>query len=166
MLIKDLLQQLVDDSKVNVEKCGNTNLYWSFKYDKFKSTNQQFENLNEKRKLKETKVIELNERILHLQSLRFSTPKYDRSVKLTTYNRLLEEKKSLQDKLTQLNGFEISVDLNKKIASLRESIEYYNDNLNALIYYFTKVSNSGIKEEQLKTMFDIPQDLDTLPIYE
>lgn len=34
MLVKDLLTNLQNDYKINVEKCGISNYYWKFKYEK------------------------------------------------------------------------------------------------------------------------------------
>ncbi|GME85319.1 unnamed protein product [Ambrosiozyma monospora] len=70
MQIKDILQSLLDDGLVNVEKCGTQNIYWVFKYDTQLKLDKEFSKYSTQSKETEAKIYELKAKLEQLKSER------------------------------------------------------------------------------------------------
>lgn len=148
MQMKDILQELVNDDLLNCEKCGITNLYWSFKFDVDRKLGLKRDKLIVDHEKTSKSVSEMKANIAHERSLRI-----DNSALLAAYTANTLKLKSL-----------IEVDDNSKLASLLKLLingaEIYSDAIEALLSYFVK---TGVNISDLRKEFEIPEEFDDMP---
>lgn len=168
MLIKDIVQQLLDESFINCEKCGTTNLYWSFKFDKFKALQTQKRQIQLKIEEMSKKELALVEK-LQLAKLQ-RTPKFNstsRKVLIEKYLLLSERKKDLEKALQKYNEMDPkSFDqLSERKSLYLQAIETITDSIEQMIYYFSKESEFPVDPSALRIELGIPpefEDVNTL----
>lgn len=166
MLIKDIVQQLIDDNLINCEKCGTTNLYWCFKFDKIKNLQVQYNNYQKRLKEKQLERDQLIEKIQLGKLQRVPKGEFgDRSKLIKQFTCLNNRKQQLDEELQKYgdNDPQLIEALNEKNARLILAIETYTDDIESLIYYFTKVSLAAIEELDLRNELGIPTEFAELP---
>lgn len=166
MLIKDIVQQLIDDNLINCEKCGTTNLYWCFKFDKIKNLQVQYNSYQSKLKEKQLERDQLIEKIQLGKLQRVAKGEFgDRSKLIKQFTCLNKRKLQLDEELQKYGDSDPQLiqALNEKNARLILAIETYTDDIESLIYYFTKVSSAAIEELDLRNELGIPIEFAELP---
>lgn len=159
MQIKDILKLLVDDGLVNCEKCGISNIYWSFKYTSIMKISNDYER-SIKRKDELTKSIENGKKEIEgLQNDRKLSVE-----KRTELNNeiisLINEKNYLNQKINKLlenSPEKINQRLNK-IQKFQDSIDIMMDNIEILINFLIN-SNPNLSKDEIYEYFKIPQDI-------
>ena len=156
--IKEVLQELVDDNLVHLEKIGIANYYWSFPSEatatKKKIVKQLDESLsNKKRKLEDTKK--------EIETLSVGREKTDE------YNKILQNYEKLQsdvaivdkelDKLKE-NDPKVLDDLRAHIATAKASINRWTDNIYAVKSGLKK--KHGISSKEADKILHINDDFD------
>lgn len=166
MLIKDIVQQLIDDNLINCEKCGTTNLYWCFKFDKIKTLQTQYNNYQNKLKEKQLERDQLIEKIQLGKLQRLVKSEFGNRHKLIDQFTCLSKRKlHLEEELQKYgdNDPQLIQTLNEKNVRLILAIETFTDDIESMIYYFTKVSSATIEELDLRSELGIPSEFAELP---
>lgn len=166
MLIKDIVQQLIDDNLINCEKCGTTNLYWCFKFDQMKSLQIQYKNYQSKVREKELENDQLVEKIQLGKLQRLEKGEFgDRGKLIERFTRLNSRKAQVIEELHKYNDNDPQLiqRLSERNRNLTQGIETFTDNIESMIYYFTKVSLAPIDELDLRTELGIPSEFADLP---
>ncbi|CUM64461.1 uncharacterized protein PRCAT00002065001 [Priceomyces carsonii] len=159
MLIKDLLTELIDDGLVNMEKCGTTNLYWCFKYDRVKNLIKDQENVEKKIEVRLKDKISLIEQIQAAKLLRKKKSEFgDRDKLLGKLKRLQLRKKDLEPQMQAIdeNDPEKLEKIYKHNLKLKDGIDFFTETIEEMIYYFTKVAACPVDEKSLRGELDIP----------
>ncbi|KAG0674438.1 Meiotic nuclear division protein 1 [Pichia californica] len=161
MQIKDILKLLTDESLVNCEKCGISNIYWSFKYNSVMRLLNDFNNLNIK---KEKILINLNSLNNELKLLKFERSKISKIEKnklLLNINKLKNDKLILQNKFNNLisNSPDIINSKKNNLKILQNSIIILIDNIEILINFIFSLNPNGLSKHEIREYFKIPQDL-------
>ena len=156
--IKEVLQELVDDNLVHLEKIGIANYYWSFPSEatatKHKIIKQLDESLsNKKRRLEDTKK--------EIETLSVGREKTDE------YNKILQNYEKLQsdvdivdkelDKLKE-NDPKVLDDLRAHIATAKAAINRWTDNIYAVKSGLKK--KHGMSSKEADKILHINDDFD------
>lgn len=148
MQIKDILNELIDDGLLNCEKCGNTNLYWSFKFDVIKQQNTRYNRLQNELANLQAQCERLAEDIDQEQKLRL--PQVDgisRQHLLTKYDECVK----LHQELSVAN---VNAKIKPQLQSLVCGIDTYTDAIESIISY---LKSSGVDEKTIREEFEIPE---------
>ncbi|CCE83822.1 Piso0_004411 [Millerozyma farinosa CBS 7064] len=163
MIVKEVVQQLIDDNLVNCEKCGTTNLYWSFKYERIRKQEQAYQRLEKQLADLQEKQVALTEKIQSAKLQRTAKSKFgQRSALLTELNSLVTQKsdfENLIDKYSNSNPDALQ-QAQKENHNLVRAIDLYTDSIESTIYYFTRVIAAPLSDEQLRAEFGIPQEFE------
>lgn len=163
MIVKEVVQQLIDDNLVNCEKCGTTNLYWSFKYERIRKQEQIHQRLEKQKADLQEKQVALTEKIQLAKLQRTAKSKFgQRSALLTELNSLATQKsdfENLIDKYSNSNPDALQ-QAQKENHNLVRAIDLYTDSIELTIYYFTRVIAVPLSDEQLRAEFGIPQEFE------
>lgn len=163
MIVKEVVQQLIDDNLVNCEKCGTTNLYWSFKYERIRKQEQAYQRLEKQLADLQEKQVALTEKIQLAKLQRTAKSKFgQRSALLTELNSLVTQKsdfENLIDKYSNSNPDALQ-QAQKENHNLVRAIDLYTDSIELTIYYFTRVIAAPLSDEQLRAEFGIPQEFE------
>ncbi|KAI5962478.1 MND1 [Candida pseudojiufengensis] len=149
--IKELVTSLINEGLIEQEKCGTTNLYWSFKYNQIKILEDKRDKLNKEIVDKEKYIQELKVKLQNLQQERSLDQMPDRNEKLIELEQLNTEIQNSNSKLNQFNMINNADDIKSKI-------EFFNDSIETLLDYLSK--KSGYKTEELRKEFNIPIELE------
>lgn len=166
MLIKDIVQLLIDDNMINCEKCGITNLYWCFKFDKVKNLQKQHDNYQQKLRDRTHEKQQMMEKIQLGKLQRVNAGPFGNRQELI---QLLDRLKTRYLRLTEelqkycANDPELIDTLNAKNIKLIRAIDLFTDNIESMIYYFTKVALVPIDEPCLRAELGIPQEFAEMP---
>ncbi|KAG0378153.1 hypothetical protein BGX24_004619 [Mortierella sp. AD032] len=144
--VKDVLQSLVDDGLVTVEKIGTSNYYWSFPSAVQQAKNAQLQNLEAELNKIETSNAELERKILDAAGGRQD------SVQRQGMLKQLQEAEELD-------------------AQYQKELKQYSDNdptlieaqKNIFVFQTYCVDKFGVDRQEFNRNFGIPEDLDTLP---
>lgn len=158
LVVKDLVQTLVSENRINSEKCGSSNLYWRFRYQEHHRLQCETE--------RNTNAIEVlrkeNERLLcEVNAIEKSIEDTDeRQELLNTYWKLRHEKEELHKKKIECERYstEQYKNLEKSTADLRKCINKITDDIFSLKHYLH--SKFGIESKAFHEYFKIPEDLD------
>ncbi|CAK9437243.1 uncharacterized protein LODBEIA_P16210 [Lodderomyces beijingensis] len=153
MQIKDLVVNLVNEGVVQQEKCGTTNLYWSFKYSQHKQKMDQTARLKEE-------VVQKEQQKGNLE-VQLAAAKLERS--LDNFPQRQEELlrlKELEVKLASLNAKVEQCEELNKVGKLTQAIEFFNDSIEMLLSYLARTT--AIDSYQLRKEFNIPPDLEDM----
>ncbi|EER32636.1 predicted protein [Candida tropicalis MYA-3404] len=153
MQIKELVTILVNEGLVEQEKCGTTNLFWSFQYIEHKKKLQQHDSLRQsivKLKAEKDKLLE------ELQNSVSERDNFhsDRKSQIRYCNNLAEE----------LNQLECEMKSNKQdeeMERLIQAINFFNESIESILSYLSQQSGTSVLI--LKNEFGIPLDLDDTP---
>lgn len=158
MLVKDIVQSLVDDSLVDTEKIGSSNYFWAFPSKIVKIKQDKLDGLKKK-------YAELSRRLKSVDEELFE---YEISAEEEELRKLEEEKlkvsKDFLDKLrkevNRLQGFDPDVFLQHKeeIGSAREATNRWTDNVMTLKSYCK--DKAGMESEMFHQHFNIPEEID------
>lgn len=163
MIVKEVVQQLIDDNLVNCEKCGTTNLYWSFKYERIRKQEQIHQRLEKQKADLQEKQVALTEKIQLAKLQRTAKSKFgQRSALLTELNSLATQKsdfENLIDKYSNSNPDALQ-QAQKENHNLVRAIDLYTDSIELTIYYFTRVIAVPLSDEQLRAEFGIPKEFE------
>lgn len=155
MQMKDVLQELLDDDLLNCEKCGNTNLYWSFKFDFIKQQNDKYDRLTQE-------LDKLKEQIEKVKK-DITSEQDSRQAQVDGVNRddLVVEYDNCVKKYQQLSDAKTNAQIKPQLQNLVRGIDAYTDAIECLISYF---KNTGVNEKMIKTEFEIPESFEDPPI--
>ncbi|AFN83965.1 putative meiotic recombination protein [Encephalitozoon romaleae SJ-2008] len=156
--IKEILQQLVDDGLVTVEKVGTSNLYWSFASEGVQKKNLKFKELVEECKsmseeiLKKKKHLE-NERI----SKNYTEERKELESKLNALAKIEEEQK---EELSKFEETDPTI-YDKFVDDRKEIVDEYNKIIDNIFIIQDYVCNKfSMEKPEFNSNFGIPQDLD------
>ncbi|KAI5954416.1 MND1 [Candida jiufengensis] len=152
--IKELVNNLVNEGFIEVEKCGTTNLYWSFKYNQIKLKEDKLTRLSEEIKENKDTSKELEQKLQVSEEERSTDKMPDRDEKVLELDTLSKEIADLNSKLNQLS-------LVNNVDEIKSKIEFYNDSIETLLSYLSQ--RSGFKIDELKQEFNIPMELEDIP---
>lgn len=153
MQIKELVTSLVNESLIEQEKCGTTNLFWSFQYTAHKKKLQMQD------QLKQTIIklqAEKNNLAVDLQNSVFERDNlnYSRDDQIRRCNQLAQEMAVLEEQLKLTKQKET-------IENLVQSIEFFNELIELVLSYLSH--RSGASVSVLKNEFGIPLELEDTP---
>ncbi|KAI5152328.1 hypothetical protein ENBRE01_2745 [Enteropsectra breve] len=158
MQLSDMLKAALDEDLINCEKCGNTNIYWAFRFQQHHSsaceiekTNSEIEGLTEDIKKKK-------KHLGRLAKDREANPERVELVNVySSYKAQVEEienKKKAAEKcsLEQYNS------LDKEIEELKKTTNEYTDNIYTMQSFIS--SKYGVNKNDFNKNFSIPDDMD------
>lgn len=159
MQIKDILKLLVDDGLVKCEKCGNSNIYWSFEYTATMQLRNEYSKKCLQRDELSDKIANLRAAAADLKDERKMGPKQrnllvDKSTKLEADNLQLSNKwKQLltnsPDQITERkNGLH-------RVAEVNESIL---NNIEILIRYISNSISTSLTKDAICEYFGIAEE--------
>lgn len=152
MQIKELISALVNDGLLQQEKCGVTNIYWSFRYTRFKEYSDNLDRLKREYTSKQLELSSLNEQI--------TVAVKERSI-IPNREDLLRRIKQYQ---SVIQGIEANVALARQVTmseSIKSSIEFYTECLEAALGYFSNLT--GISQTEWRKELGIPPDFEEVP---
>lgn len=156
--VKDLIQILVGENRINSEKCGSSNLYWKFRYQEHHrlqcETERNTNSIEILKKENEHLLKEVNEMEKNLENT------IERQELLDTYLKLRCEKEKLSQKKIEYEKYstEQYEELEKNIIDLKKYINKITDDIFSLKHYlYTKF---GIESKTFHEYFKISEELD------
>ncbi|KAI9324408.1 GAJ protein [Zopfochytrium polystomum] len=159
--VKDILDQLVSDDLVTMEKIGTSNYFWSFPGAAIATKKRKLESLEaEEQKLKQRKI-ELEGKIQKAEEGREKSDERDELLKL------VEEQEAkaaeLREELRKYKDCDpATLDAKEKAAEqAKEAANRWTDNIFIVQSYCSNKFN--IPSEEFCRMFEIPEDLDSIP---
>lgn len=172
MLVKDLVQQMIDeDGLINVEKCGNINVYWCFKNQITQKVYDSLERLKQQKEAKENETLQL---LAQLKATRESErceqfeaadgqPK-ERATELQHNQQLEEEIKRLQSEYSKLSQGRWD---KQKIAAKKEALardlqklDTMADNIDLVVDFFR--AKYGIDPKAIRQELEIPEEFSAI----
>ncbi|EAT34900.1 AAEL012899-PA [Aedes aegypti] len=161
-VVKEILQNLVDEGQVETDKIGSSQYYWSFPAKKRKLKQQAFEQLKQEVEQSNDKIAELQKRI---GTIKESQGESSRSSEIfEKLNTLKEKQKQLSSKLDKAKleqSDQNSVEkMNRNLPDLHDAANRWTDNLFSIKSWCKNRFN--IQESLIDKQFQIPSDLDYL----
>ncbi|KAJ3054296.1 Meiotic nuclear division protein 1 [Rhizophlyctis rosea] len=159
--VKEVLDSLVSDNLVTLEKIGTSNYYWSFPSTAMQSRKRKLEDLeNELTKLKERRT-ELEEGIERAQEGREESD--DRVEMLQRLQEAEALKKSQLKELDQFRDCDPALLEAKEKATIiaKDAANRWTDNIFALQSYCNRKFN--ISAQDFNRQFGISDDFDSIP---
>ncbi|KAF9962028.1 hypothetical protein BGZ72_000095 [Mortierella alpina] len=159
--VKDVLQSLVDDGLVTVEKIGTSNYYWSFPSAVQQSKQAKLESLREELQRLESANAELEATVKNA-----SGGREDSDHRRELMAQLMEAEAmdtDLQKELKQYSDSDPTLlEAQKKYSEVaKEAVNRWTENIFTFQSYC--VSNFNIDRHEFNLNFGIPDDMDTLP---
>ena len=158
MLVPELIKKLMDENMISMEKCGASNIFWCFKYQKQHFYSCEIEKSEELRKVLEE---EINKKTIALNKIKDSRkPSIERDELLEEYNKLkltvqkIDEKRNLSEEFS----FKSFLEMKKETELLKKESEKLTDNIFALQSFSCK--KFGMSKKEFGSNFDIPNDFD------
>ncbi|RCK63225.1 Meiotic nuclear division protein 1 [Candida viswanathii] len=152
MQIKDLVASLVNEGLVEQEKCGTTNLYWSFQYSEFKRKLQRYGQLRQSAAKLQADKGKLAEELRNACGERDMDN--NRQDRMQQYDHLVNEAARLQEELKLSRQIDT-------IDELVQAIDFFNELIETVLSYISH--QSGTSVSILKTEFEIPAELEEAP---
>ncbi|KAK6460192.1 meiotic nuclear division protein 1 [Scheffersomyces coipomensis] len=162
MQVKPIIQELIDDNRLNVEKCGLINLYWSFKFDRMKTDIDKFKKLTNELTSKRNQLNQATEDLydLAIANQQRSTSTIEIQQELDQLNTV---ERTLIDKANQLEIEYKKSLIQEKTVKLQDSVNFFTNSIELIIYHFTK-RNYYINKDDLFALLELPDDFfDDLP---
>ncbi|KAF8926814.1 Meiotic nuclear division protein 1, partial [Haplosporangium bisporale] len=159
--VKDVLQSLVDDGLVTVEKIGTSNYYWSFPSDVQQKKNAKLKQLREEFAKLEATSAELESRIRLAKSGREDNDQREELlVKLAEAETLDKE---LQTELKRYADSDPTLlEAQKKYSQVaKEAVNKWTENI--FVFQSYCVNKFNVDRQELNKNFGISEDMDTLP---
>eukprot|EP00866_Antonospora_locustae_P001989 jgi/Antlo1/1989/2209 len=157
MAVKDVLQGLIDDDLVRLEKIGTSNYYWAFPSQKQVNRNNVLEKLNAERESTNKKVEELRVR---LEAEQMARADGERTGLISRYEDLKKERDELFSALEKYNGCDPAIYEEKKIrvAALKTEVNKITDDLFTVQSYVC--NKFDVDRREFLTSFGISETLD------
>lgn len=165
MIVKEVVQQLIDDNLVNCEKCGTTNLYWSFKYERVRKQEKTYQRLERQLADLQEKQISLTEKIQLAKLQRTAKSKFgQRSSLLTELNSLATQKSDFENLINKYSNSNPDAlqRAKRENQNLVRAIDLYTESIELIIYYFTRLTTAPLSDEQIRAEFGIPQEFEEI----
>eukprot|EP00041_Stephanoeca_diplocostata_P026534 m.717747 g.717747 ORF g.717747 m.717747 type:complete len:206 (-) comp22988_c0_seq9:2176-2793(-) len=159
MVIKDILQNLMDDNKVDFDKIGSSNYYWAFPSKGLNLRQNEIAKLDaDITALKEKKAQLLAKKKKLLEKRQPTTA---RSSALSSLKRLKSEEKQLRSEVSKLADLdpEVLKAKQEKVRVAQDAANRWTDNVFAIKSYCKK-KFGNFDDEQLDKAFGIPADFD------
>ena len=156
--IKDILQELVDDGFVHLEKIGTSNYYWAFPSEANNKKRKKLESLQQSVVAKKQNVTQNDAEIASLAAGREMTEEYD--ALNTVYNENLAEMKEVEKAISirRKNGPEVVKELNEYILEAKAGANRWTDNMYAIKSYLEK--NHGISRRDAAEQLGMKENFD------
>lgn len=156
MQIKDVLKVLLDEGLVRCEKCGTTNIYWSFAYaaqlqldDQYTRTQIQLEAANTNSDILDAQLAKLKKTHAGTQWEKLSAENMaleTLGVELATQVARLKE-----------NSAESVQQRKQKLLKLESGIDVLVDNITLIVNYIH--SNNGISKDEIYKALNVPSEI-------
>ncbi|CAD5119385.1 DgyrCDS7999 [Dimorphilus gyrociliatus] len=158
MTVKDVLQSLCDDAKVDTEKIGTSLYYWSFPSKEFIQLKSSSENLEKSANEKQKRISSKDKEVSQLSVGKEDTE--ERATYIEEIKRLEErlEKSRQQLKAVSACDPEFLEQLTTEKTVCKEAANRWTENLFTIKSYITNRFN--IEEGTINKQFGIPSDLD------
>ncbi|KND04491.1 uncharacterized protein SPPG_00219 [Spizellomyces punctatus DAOM BR117] len=159
--IKEVLDSLVSDNIVTVEKIGTSNYYWSFPSTAVQTRKRKIDELeDEVNKLQEKR----NELQLSISEAQGGREKTDERIVLLS--QLAEAESLRKEHLAELERFRdcdpALLEAKEKATRVaKDAANRWTDNIFALQSYCSRTFN--ISSQQFYEQFNIPEDFDSIP---
>ncbi|KAF9344611.1 Meiotic nuclear division protein 1 [Mortierella sp. AD094] len=159
--VKDVLQSLVDDGLVTVEKIGTSNYYWSFpsavqqsKKGKLQALRDEYQNLEKANTELEASI------------KKASSGREDSDQRQELMEKLLEaeaEDRRLQQELKKYSDSDPTLlEGQKKYSNIaKDAANRWTENI--FIFQSYCVDKFNVDRQEFNRNFSIPEDLDTIP---
>ncbi|KAK3830010.1 MAG: meiotic nuclear divisions 1 [Linnemannia gamsii] len=159
--VKDVLQSLVDDGLVTVEKIGTSNYYWSFPSAVQQAKNAQLQNLEAELNKIETTNAELERKIHEAAGGRQDSAQ--RQGMLKQLREAEELDAQYQKELKQYSDNDPTlIEAQKKYSQVaKDAVNQWTENI--FVFQTYCVDKFGVDRQEFNRNFGIPEDLDTLP---
>ncbi|GMM29438.1 hypothetical protein DAMA08_021830 [Martiniozyma asiatica (nom. inval.)] len=154
MQIKDILKSLLDDDLVKCEKCGISNIYWSFPYADVMTIENRYINLLENNELLNLEINSGKNKITKLIELGKGGEEWD---------QIFELKRKLQSEITLLetkwadiqeNSADKLQEMDEKCKKMEEQSETMIDNSYRIVNYLADLN--GTSKIDLIEYFNLP----------
>ncbi len=158
MIVKDLLQKLIDENHIHQEKCGSTNLYWLFKNEKQHFYTCEGEKTEASIKKYESQNKTLVNKIVNLEKSRETSE--ERTVLLEKYYSLKKQIEEI-DRIRDLQEkFPVSVfeSMNSEIVQAKNSINQLTDDIFTLQNYVSTKFN--LDRKSFNENFNVDEEMD------
>ncbi|CDO93314.1 unnamed protein product [Kluyveromyces dobzhanskii CBS 2104] len=168
MLVKELVQKMIDeDGTINVEKCGNINMYWSFKNQMQNTLNNDASKLEERIENEKREIFKCQE--IHLKEI--EGPRSEAMINRKGWKRSVQlaELKEAQKTLRELNSTYQDLSKNtwtpqrikEEKSSLLESIKIVlglEENIECICAYIS--STYSVPMSDLKAELELPNEFE------
>lgn len=149
--LKELVLTLVEEGLVEQDRCGTTNLYWSFPYSQHKKQQDTYNRLKKTITSLEIEKDALVCRCKDETSVR--NQDHERTNKIQFCDQLLQRIGSLQSQLQLIKESE-------SVGDLVSSLDFFNDSIDDIICYLSR--QTGITITALKTEFELPLEFEKI----
>ncbi|KAI9593708.1 meiotic nuclear division protein 1 [Syncephalis fuscata] len=158
--VKDVLQELVNDSLVHCEKIGTSNYYWSFPSEGFRAREQKLDDLKTEQARLSEKKLELDAAINEANQHRVSSDHRDQL--LASLAEAEVQNKAYLEELQQFKDNDPEIIATKRQAAdiSKQAANRWTDNIFALQSYCSRKFN--IEQRDLRKHFNIPDDFDNV----
>jgi len=156
--IKDILQSLVEDGMVDMDKVGGTNLYWAFPSKITKMKRQKLANLKKAVENETAKIEELENRIEKEKKLRVESDR--RTEMLAQLEEAEKVEKETKHELEQYKEKDPEV-INKRKRESEEFMKHairWTDNIFAIQQYCS--SKFNLSSSEVMAQLGLPEDFD------
>lgn len=160
MLVPDLLKKLVDDNLISLEKCGSSNIFWCFPYqkhhyyrcelEKAQLAIESFKEENEKKRVQLEKMKAVEEK----------SP--ERTELIDEYNKLKEKFNKIEDQRKQSTECSIEEykNLEKEKEEMKMKINKLTDNIFTIQGHM--MSHYNIGRRDFNQSFGVADEMDYL----
>lgn len=156
MLVPDLLKRLQDDNLINVEKMGNTNIYWSFKSQPFHSLSCEIEKMELAIDSFKEDIQNKQNHLKNLEKEKFNSPEKTELVEVFT--KLKQKVEAIEKiKNSEFSASELER-INSEIEEFRLKINQTTDQIFTIQSYICGKYNLDRKE--FNESFNLKADFD------
>ena len=160
MVVKEIVQGLVDDNMVDTERIGTSNYFWAFPSKAMNAKKAKLQDLKDNIQTYEQKKIQLEKDIKEAKASRMD------SDKRTEVLKELAEKEELSKKLSkELEHYkecdpEVLEKMVEETKIAHEAANRWTDNIFSIKSWCTK--QFGVNQKDIDKNFGIPEDFDYL----
>lgn len=160
MQIKDILKLLVDEGLVNCEKCGISNIYWSFQYTSIIKMTKEYDRLLVRKTGVLNSIDQHKVEIKQLTAERTGLSKKERTTMIDKASKLQSEKTALEAQLDSLlanTPEKVNARL-ENIKKLQEAIDVLMDNIDLLVNFIADSNPAGMTKASIREYFGVPEE--------
>ncbi|KAF9309254.1 hypothetical protein BG003_009959 [Podila horticola] len=159
--VKDVLQSLVDDGLVTVEKIGTSNYYWSFPSDMQQKKNAKLTQLREEFRRLEATNTEMETRVQKAKSGREDNDQREELLAKLAEAEALD--KELQTEMKKYADSDPTLlEAQKKYSQVaKEAVNKWTENI--FVFQSYCVNKFNVDRQEFNRNFGISEDMDTLP---